>query len=221
MTFYFPSHLHPAEINDGFALFQTTQDNIVHINLDIFPEKKCSIPISSINAFLEETLVKFQRGVHSDDHDSFLLAVKEFVNNNNNSRSDSQESQDVSGEVCERSYSAIVYLLGAILINDSIENGGDFLLKRGLSLDFQSNITFGAGLGSSASFGVCVAGAFYVYSKYSKFSIGSSLAYFSIPFSLIEFVEMNNSWKHSKRPAWRRRHILNEKFARGHSVLSA
>jgi len=59
--------------------------------------------------------------------------------------------------------SALFYLLCGILIsNECIQ------IKDGLVVSIKSGITTGAGLGSSASYGVCLAGAFYFYAKSLK-----------------------------------------------------
>lgn len=53
---------------------------------------------------------------------------------------------------------AIAYLLTGILIQNRCDE-----VKHGFAVTFKSGITLGAGLGSSASFAVCLSAAFYFY----------------------------------------------------------
>lgn len=85
------------------------------------------------------------------DHEDFLSKIKIFVD------------QNVSGAIASEKFSkaryAVFYLLTGILAD-----AGCAELKYGFELRLKSGITVGAGLGSSASFGVCLASAFYFYS---------------------------------------------------------
>lgn len=92
------------------------------------------------------------------EHDRFLSIVTDYVKTCEN-------VTQTNVEAYEKTLSSIVYLLAAILISNADEASSSVTLTEGFQLQFESDITMGAGLGSSASFGVCVAGAFYFYSK--------------------------------------------------------
>lgn len=85
-----------------------------------------------------------------ESHDAFLQIVKTFVQLNVPALDDSN---------LEKTLDAIVYLLTAIELSEDPTRQ----LSSGFALTFKSQITTGAGLGSSASFAVCLAAAFYAY----------------------------------------------------------
>lgn len=89
------------------------------------------------------------------DHDRFLRDVRAFVNTCNVGANNLESYR--------KAISAIIYLLTVITVENS--NGGNVLLAKGFTLNFESKITMGAGLGSSASYGVCLAGAFHFLTK--------------------------------------------------------
>lgn len=131
--------------------------------MDIFPNKTVSYQLSALNRFFAEIYAKQGTKVlpQDIDHDAYLLNVSEFVQTNK------KDAIIVSSEAYEKTLSAIVYLLSAILLANS-EDGSCPELTEGFVLDFESDITMGAGLGSSASFAVCTAGTFYFYTKYAN-----------------------------------------------------
>lgn len=92
------------------------------------------------------------------EHDQFLSIVTDYVKTCEN-------VTQTNVEAYEKTLSSIIYLLAAILISNAEGASSNVTLTEGFELFFESDITMGAGLGSSASFGVCVAGAFYFYSK--------------------------------------------------------
>lgn len=92
------------------------------------------------------------------EHDQFLSIVTDYVKTCEN-------VTQTNVEAYEKTLSSIIYLLAAILISHAEGASSNVTLTEGFELLFESDITMGAGLGSSASFGVCVAGAFYFYSK--------------------------------------------------------
>lgn len=85
------------------------------------------------------------------DHDRFLADVRIFV--------DGQCSGEHEERFHQARYSALYLLTGALLAVKCET------LSYGFQLELKSGLTMGAGLGSSASFGVCLATAFYFYSK--------------------------------------------------------
>lgn len=85
------------------------------------------------------------------DHERFLGEIQAFVDG------------QCSGEHEERFHKAryaAFYLLTGALVAAKCEQ-----LNYGFEMEFKSGLTMGAGLGSSASFAVCLATAFYFYSK--------------------------------------------------------
>lgn len=82
------------------------------------------------------------------DHEEFFKSVKEFVG-----------EQFQSKEPSDRELNAImsfVYLLVGIKIQKGVESTPAF------DVTLETAMSIGAGLGSSASFGVCLAGAFVI-----------------------------------------------------------
>lgn len=131
--------------------------------MDIFPNKTVSYQLSALNHFFSE--IHAEQGTkvlpQDIDHDAYLLNVNEFV------KTHKEDVNIVNSEACEKTLSAIVYLLTAILVANS-EDGSCPAITEGFVLDFKSDITMGAGLGSSASFAVCIAGTFYFYTMYAN-----------------------------------------------------
>lgn len=131
--------------------------------MDIFPNKTVSYQLSALNHFFSEVHAKQGTKLlpQDIDHDAYLLNVTDFV------KARKEDVHEADSEACEKTLSAIVYLLSAILLANS-EDGSCPKLAEGFVLDFKSDITMGAGLGSSASFGVCTAGTFYFYAMYAN-----------------------------------------------------
>lgn len=114
--------------------------------------------MSAINQFIHKIHSEYETQNLPDGfkHDAFLSEVQKFVQEN------ALKGKSNISPNFEKTISAIIYLFAALLSNSSPDETAP-KLSTGLTLDFKSGITMGAGLGSSASFAVCVAGAFYVY----------------------------------------------------------
>lgn len=86
------------------------------------------------------------------NHDEWFDSVKSFVSSHNN---EVMEEKHLNG------LSSVFYLAVGILIDSKITK-----ISNGFDLDSETEMGIGAGIGSSASFGVCLAGVFYKFSKY-------------------------------------------------------
>lgn len=146
-----------------FVAQETDDDDFVKINCDIISDLTITYQLSLLNDLFSDLATKF----HAIDlykeldtkHDDYLCIVNEFVEKN--TRLDNLN--DNQKPVVLQAASSIVYLLSALEIANA--NGSAPILSKGLSLNFKSEIPPGAGLGSSSSFGICVAAAFYIYAK--------------------------------------------------------
>lgn len=126
--------------------------------MDIFAGKELCIPLSAINKFIAQARESFDGPwlpMHID-HDKYLRDVHAFVNTCANLETDNVDAY-------EKSISSVIYLLAAIAIDNYGATNAEF--NEGFVLSFKSDITMGAGLGSSASYAVCLAGAFYFLTK--------------------------------------------------------
>lgn len=106
-----------------------------------------------MNQFLSETTSKFSTINLPNDinHDEWFEAIKNFISKHNNSSLDVKQLNGLS---------SVFYVLIGILIDQKITN-----IPKGFKLQSETEMSIGAGVGSSASFGVCLAGVFYNYSK--------------------------------------------------------
>lgn len=117
-------------------------------------ESKIVFDLAVVNKFLADVGEQFDMvnflDISEESHDAYLNVVRNFVHTN---------VPEANGGNLEKALCAIIYLLIAI------ESSGEPkpVLKTGIALDFKSGIKIGAGLGSSASYAVCLATAFYSY----------------------------------------------------------
>jgi len=118
-----------------------------------------TIQLSAFNAFLTTLQTELTGKSLPDDidHDVLLAKVSNFV------------SSSASDEPYEKAIAAIIYLFAAILYANADAGEPTVEFTEGFQLSFKTGITMGAGLGSSASFGVCVAGALFFLVKEQKF----------------------------------------------------
>lgn len=135
-------------------IFQTHSSSSILIKLDIFQHVlECSL--DDFNPFLKKTffIYKDQNLPNNLNHDDFLNTIKNFVINTK-----FHENFTVLDHA--NTLSAFFYLLCGILISN-----GYYELENGFRVSMKSGITTGAGLGSSASYAVCLAGSFYFFVK--------------------------------------------------------
>lgn len=116
-----------------------------------------TIELVDFNRFLQEITTEFgddaQHFPAALDHDQFLAKVQQFVGAH-------VRWHDASPRFDKARY-AVVYLLAAILCRHRCG-----ALAFGFVVTLKSGITMGAGLGSSAAYGVCLAAAFHFYALY-------------------------------------------------------
>lgn len=119
--------------------------------------------MSTINDFFKEISSKFNAAQFPEDlatlHAEYLASVRQFVQ----TKTDFGAMNDNEKSIVEKAVTAVLYLLTALETHYAAYYYIEPQLKCGFTLDFQSQIPTGAGLGSSAAYGVCVAGVFYVY----------------------------------------------------------
>lgn len=112
-----------------------------------------TIEVNTYNAFLKEIQSQYA-GLslpENIDHEGFLKKIQNFVDKN-------VSGATFDSEKFIKARYAVFYLLTGILADSGCDE-----LKYGFVLKLKSGITMGAGLGSSASFGVCLASVFYFY----------------------------------------------------------
>lgn len=130
---------------------------------DIFPNISPTYQLSSLNEFLQKVQTKFNvadlLNELENEHDEYLEMVQQFVLTNTQLDGISDEQKSIMNKVM----TDIIYLLVALETNHALSNGIETTLKKGLLIDVKTQIPIGAGLGSSAAFGVCVAAIFYIY----------------------------------------------------------
>lgn len=130
---------------------------------DLFPDTIPIYQLSTLNKFLIEIQTKYNvddlLNELDDKHDEFLALVQQFVHEHT-------QFNDITDEqlkLIHKIMSGIVYLLAALQISHAASNGLEPSMKKGFTIEFKSEIPIGAGLGSSAVFGVCISAAFYIY----------------------------------------------------------
>lgn len=130
---------------------------------DLFPDISPSYQLSTLNTFLAEVQAKYDvndlLNELDEKHDEFLALIQQFVRVNT-------QFTDITDEqlkLIHKIMTAIIYLLTALQVSHAKSNGSKPTLRRGFTIEFNSSIPIGAGLGSSAAFAVCVSAAFYIY----------------------------------------------------------
>lgn len=135
--------------------FQTNSSSRISIVLDIL-HHPLECDLNDFNLLLESTTSVYKNQTLPNDlnHSDFLDKIKAFVLNTK-----FHESYNVVDQH-SNTLSALFYLLCGTLISHGCSK-----LTHGFVISMKSSITTGAGLGSSASYGVCLAGCFYFYAK--------------------------------------------------------
>lgn len=106
-----------------------------------------NISLEEFNGFLQSFRSKHPV-VSLDDTSALLLQVKEAIEQSNSLPNKKIQSQ--------KAYTAFYYVLAGACLSSPQEH---FLLKKGFEISIESDLTLGAGLGSSASFGAVIAAA--------------------------------------------------------------
>lgn len=139
--------------------FQETSDSFINIKFDIFPETSVRLSLDVVNSFLSDISSKFDVTNFLEElgssHDTYLETIKNFIAQNVNATVEENRKS-----IFEDGLTAIIYLMVAIELSKSPQPS----FSKGFTLQFDSEITAGAGLGSSAAFAVCLAAAFHTYS---------------------------------------------------------
>lgn len=135
-------------------IFQTNSSSCISIKLDIL-QHVLECDLQDFNSLLQLTfpIYKNQTLPNNLNHSDFLETIKKFVLNTK-----FHENFNVLDHA--NTLSALFYLLCGIFISNECPK-----IQNGFMISMKSGITTGAGLGSSASYGVCLAGSFYFYAK--------------------------------------------------------
>lgn len=134
-------------------MLQATNKTHIALNFDLSNES-WTIEVAVYNVFLKNVAQQYA-GLElpsAINHEDFLAKVKSFVDEN-------VRGVLTGSEGFEKARCAVVYLLTGILIDSGCSE-----LKHGFVIGLKTGLTMGAGLGSSASFGVCLATTFLFYS---------------------------------------------------------
>lgn len=138
---------------------EATSPHELRFEFDLFPQP-CTIAIIDFN----ELLVQLNAACSGPllpatvPHERFVSLIGEFLAAGD--RCPRAQGPNTDDDEFRRTCLAAVYLLaGALCSSGSAE------LRYGFVLRFRSGLAKGAGLGSSASFGVCLAAAFHVYAR--------------------------------------------------------
>lgn len=126
--------------------------------MDIFPNNPFAIQLSAFNTFLASLNTELSEKVFASDidHDVIITKVTDFIHS-------CGDTSTEYGEPYKKAITAIAYLFTVILYTNTTKP--EVKCKEGLVLNYVSGITMGAGLGSSASYGVITAGAFLLLAK--------------------------------------------------------
>lgn len=129
----------------------------------MFSNASINYQLSTLNEFFHTVQLQFNVTNFPEElntkHDEYLLLVREFVK----TKTDFGSMNENEKSIVEKAVIAVLYLLAALETSYAASNSTQAKLTNGFSLDFESHIPTGAGLGSSAAYAICVAGAFYVY----------------------------------------------------------
>lgn len=133
-------------------------------NFDLFPQISPIYQLSTLNTLFKSIQSKFNAvdllNELDEQHDAFLALIQQFVQENTKFEDGTTDEQK---SMLLKIMTGILYLLSALETHYAASNGLEPALNNGFTIEFKSQIPIGAGLGSSAAFGVCVAAAFYVY----------------------------------------------------------
>lgn len=133
-------------------------------NFDLFPQISPIYQLSTLNTLFKSIQSKFNAvdllNELDEQHDAFLALIQQFVQENTKFE---DGTTDEHKSMLLKIMTGILYLLSALETHYAASNGLEPALNNGFTIEFKSQIPIGAGLGSSAAFGVCVAAAFYVY----------------------------------------------------------
>lgn len=138
---------------------EATSPHQLRLEFDLFPQP-CIIAISNFNELLVQ-LSAACSGLQlpaAVPHELFVALIGEFLEAGD--RCPRVAGNGADDDEFRRTCLAAVYLLAGALCSS-----GGSELRYGFVLRFRSGLAKGAGLGSSASFGVCLATAFHFYAK--------------------------------------------------------
>lgn len=130
---------------------------------ELFPGISPTYQLTTLNDLFKQIQSKYNvddlLNELDKEHDAFLSLVQRFVRENTRINGISDEDLTLIHKIM----TGILYLLTALQTSYASSNDTQPIIKKGFSIEFKSQIPIGAGLGSSAAFGVCVAAAFYAY----------------------------------------------------------
>lgn len=117
-------------------------------------EYGCVITLENLNAFLKDV------NCYNDlEPPMFLYKLREKRDFIYKYVTPKNPQQKICSSI-EMAVGVTMYLLNRILKSEGIEE-----VQKGCKIDINSEISIGAGLGSSASYGVCISGGCYVISQ--------------------------------------------------------
>lgn len=141
-------------MNQCLFFRQEISESFIKIKLDAFGGIEVALDLSTVNQFLTDIGNKFDMenflDISEETHDEYLDVVTNFVRTN---------MPNVDGTL-EKAFCAFIYLL----IGIGWDGKSSRRFESGMTLNFKSEISIGAGLGSSASYAACLAATFYTYS---------------------------------------------------------
>ncbi|XP_055684362.1 uncharacterized protein LOC129790714 [Lutzomyia longipalpis] len=138
---------------------EETDNNLMVICFPKIGLDSISISVEVINKFLATCWDNYGtlKLPEKLNHDVFLDEVRHFVQEN------VKDDEGSLNSVKLNSLSASIYLLMGIFIDEQVQS-----LRKGIKIDLKTEMSVGAGMGSSASFGVCIAAAFYLLARLVK-----------------------------------------------------
>lgn len=132
-------------------------------NFQLYPGICPTYQLNTLNQFFKEIQTKYNvsdlLNELNEKHDAFLACVQQFVKDNTHLNGVTDEQM----ALIQKIMTSVLYLLTALQTTYTSSKAVEPIIKKGFSIEFKSNIPIGAGLGSSAAFGVCASAAFYIY----------------------------------------------------------
>lgn len=113
---------------------------------------KIEIDLATINQFIKDVRKAIEGDVGPDeiDFEKLLAMCTDMISH----------LPDTINDVEKKTLWAVLFLASGILLDNDFTT-----FQTSIDIRIESEMSIGSGLGSSASFGVCLASAFYFYTK--------------------------------------------------------